>query len=499
MVNARPPEAQPTTRRTGGSRRRSVVKAVRSDVLRSIARLGLPTGARIVVGVSGGPDSTVLLDALASIAESGSLELVVAHFHHGIRGESADGDMAFVEDLAGRYGAAFRSGRGDAAALARRSKRSLEDAARRLRRSFLEQVRAEAGGRVIALGHTMDDQAETVLLNFLRGAGPRGLGGMPERGPGQVVRPLLRFRRTTIETYLAEVGIAARTDETNSEWSFRRNRVRGELIPLLAARYNPAIVERLARGSGLFREVDRFLRRSGRDRLSPWAGRGEDVIRIPAAVLRSEPRLLQREIVRTALDKVAGGLEGVTQAHVAAVLKLAGRAESKQVDLPGGLRAERVGPIVEIGRADRPRADSPDATRTPVPVELTHAAEYSWGGGILRVTLLDVSGEVSPAIVTPGARRSAVFDRDRLPDKLVLRAPLPGDRIRLFGSGGRKKLSDVFIDAKVPRKDRGLRPVLASADAGLQDVLWAVSVARSGAAPVQASSCRIAHFEWFGK
>jgi tRNA(Ile)-lysidine synthase len=217
-------------------------------------------GSRILAAVSGGSDSMALLHALHELNRTGELRLVgVVHFNHQLR-PAADADERFVMRAAGSLGLECTTGREDVAGRARREGRSLEDAARTARHEFFERARVACHADLVAVGHTRDDQAETLLLRLIRGSGPRGLSGMHPRN-GAIVRPLLDCGRDELRSWLADRrarGAAAAdyvTDETNSDVSIPRNRVRLELLPLLQSKFNPSIVETLADEAALLREV----------------------------------------------------------------------------------------------------------------------------------------------------------------------------------------------------------------------------------------------------
>jgi tRNA(Ile)-lysidine synthase len=477
--------------------RTSAVHRVRTAVKRHLRKLSLERGTTIVAAVSGGPDSTVLLDALVATTGDGDHRIVVAHFHHGIRGAEADRDLSFVQEVALRYGLPFHHGSGSAPRLARDEKLSLEDAARRLRHRFLEDVRRDTGGSRIALGHTRDDQAETVLANLLRGAGPRGLGGMPEFGPRRLIRPLLRVRRAEVEAYAAERGLHFRVDESNADTSLTRNRIRRELLPLLEERFNPNIVTSLARQADLFREIDDLLTR---DALALLA---DIMTPTPAGLLLRTPRLvrehpaLQRAVLRAAVKNLTGSLAGWQKAHFAALLHLLRTPGSARTDLPGGIVAARYADQIEIRTAGAPLV-GPDLAPQDQTVSLRSGTEVAWGRGFLRVTVLEPDARNGAVAAGSDGRRSAAFDLDRLPGELLLRRPRPGDRMTLLGKGGSRKLSDLFVDLKVPRGERALRPVLAAGPEASDPILWVVGTARSGVAPITPQTRCIIHLDWFG-
>ncbi len=386
----------------------------------------------IVVGVSGGPDSTALLRALAAAGA----DVHAAHLHHGLR-DAAAGDAEFVAGLAAELGLPVDIGQVDTRAEhAARRGGSLENTARILRRRFLERVADEAGARWIALAHTADDQAETVLMHLLRGAGPAGLAGM-RPVDGRYVRPLLEARRAEGLAYLADHGWPYRIDETNEDLSLRRNRVRHELLPALAA-YNPRIVDALGRTAHLMRLVDE------------WAGAEVDA-RTPAGATIDAERLAGApRYLALALARRVAGLE-LSLEHAAAVADLATAPDGSAVDLPGGLVARRVGSEVRIG-------PPPSASMAPGPAEVTVPSTVQWGEAEL------VFDAEAPGDVVATGPREAYMDADRIRPPLTVRSRRPGDRFHPLGAPGAQKLKQFFADHHVPRHERDTVPLLVDAD-----------------------------------
>jgi tRNA(Ile)-lysidine synthase len=417
------------------------MSALLDQVRRFIRRHALMRAeTRVLAAVSGGSDSVALAHVLRDLDAAGDLRLAgLAHFNHQLRA-SAEDDERLAAGVARSLNVPFVVDRGDVAARARNEHRSIEDAARASRYEFFDRARAEAGADVVALGHTRDDQAETVLLRLVRGAGPRGLSGMHPRR-GRIVRPLLDSRRVALREWLDERRIPFADDESNRNVAIPRNRVRAELLPLLEARFNPGVVDVLADEAELAREV--------------WAWMEAECERfgsdLDVARLRAAPPALARLVVWRTLNAASGG-RPVSFNHVEAALRLIEHADAS-VDLPGQ-RVQRIGPRLVL----TPRGANASHVETLFEYSLSIPGE---------VTVPEVARVVSAetSAVVPGAalssERQAVVRRDLCGPSLVVRNRRPGDRFRPIGLGGRKKLQDLFVDRKVARRARGEVPIVA--------------------------------------
>jgi tRNA(Ile)-lysidine synthase len=295
---------------------------------------------RILIGISGGADSTALACVLADLALEGGPAIVgLAHLDHRLRPDAAD-DARFCSELARALGLPFDAEEADVRTDAQQSGASIEDAARRIRYRFLERIAERRQASRIAVGHTRDDQAETVLLRLLRGSSAAGLAGIYPRA-GAVVRPLLDVTRADVEAYLRERGVAWREDPTNRDLTIPRNRIRHELLPYLIQHFGVGVPDVLARQAAIFRDDAELIEGLATELASGLVlqeGRG---LAIDIARLADTPRAVARRIVLRALREVGKRFVGL--AHVEAVLELArGGGLSQAIDLPGQ-RVERRG------------------------------------------------------------------------------------------------------------------------------------------------------------
>ena len=428
---------------------------------KALVGLGLGTaGQTLVVGLSGGADSVALTDVLAILARKRAFRLVAAHLDHGLRAESA-ADAAFCADLTERLGVPFRLGRADVEGRARREKNGLEEAGRHERYAFLEAVTSQEGAAAIAVAHTQDDQAETLLLRLLRGSGSRGLAAMRPRA-GHVVRPLLRASRQDVLAHLAERSLSWREDATNADPAFLRNRVRLELIPYLESRFNPRIRETLARAAALLADEDDTLEAEAGLLWATLARRDGDGMVLTRAGLRDVPPALARRVVRRALAET-GGLRAVSALHVERLLDLSASPapSGRSLALPGGRSAHFRFDEVRVGPRPRRRG------RFAYPLEVPGRVELPGGWA------LEALSAPGPAVSNPETDMVAA----PADEPLIVRTRRPGDRVSWRGR--EVSLKRFLMERRVPADEREGLPLVAAGSR----VLWVAgqpSEARAG-------------------
>jgi tRNA(Ile)-lysidine synthase len=420
-----------------------------TEVRSALMGLGMPcAGETVVVGLSGGPDSVALADVLAGLSAQHGFRVVAAHLDHCLRPDSRE-DAVFCVDLCGRLGIPLRTGVADVRARARRDRGGLEEAARLERYAFLRSVMREEGGASVAVAHTRDDQAETLLMRLVRGAGSRGLSGMRPR-TGDLIRPLLGASRADVLEHLRRRGLPWREDPTNVDLSLLRNRVRRELLPYLESRFNPNVRETLARTAALLRDETEILEGLA-DALFAEVGRkGGNGVVLRRQALLSARRAVARVAIRRAIE-MAGGLHGVSGAHVERILTLASSTapSGRRLPLPGGREARFSFGEIQIG----PATGAPRPFAFPLPVP----GRVALPGG-LAVVARQARGPVS------SRGEAAVVAVPEGP--LVVRTRRSGDRVRTHGR--EVSLRRFLIDRRIPAFDRAALPVVAAGD----QVLW---------------------------
>lgn len=418
-------------------------------------RLLVP-GEKVVVAVSGGPDSVCLLDILSSLRDELRVELVVAHLDHGLRPGEDEEETRFVASLAAQRKLPFHARRVQLDTV----KGSLEERAREARYRFLEEARARFSAQKIALGHHCDDQAETVLLRLLRGSGAGGLSGMAPMREGKFIRPLLELRRCAIENYLKERKLPFKIDPTNRDDKFLRNRIRSELIPTLEE-YQPRVTEILAQTAGILREENQYLETVSREWLKKHKMKNtKTMVEISRTELMSLHQALRKRIIRRCVHLVAEGLAGLSLRHIKAVERLAaGGKPQGAISLPRGVLVERVyDHLVFKTGAVHEVSDYLCMLKGPGRFVLE---ELSSSVVIEELPRANVSlGENQPWMACLDARKA------RYP--LMLRNFRPGDAFVPLGMRGHKKVKDFFIDRKVPKTVRSRVPILLSGG----EILW---------------------------
>jgi tRNA(Ile)-lysidine synthase len=436
----------------------------------------LAEGERVVVAVSGGPDSLCLLDCLRRLG----YRLRVAHLDHCLRPGSWR-DAEFVLRLAREWGLPAIVERAAPGEWARRGV-SLEEAARQARYAFLVRAAREWGADAIATGHTADDQAETILMHILRGAGVHGLRGMLPRTPlaewaepagaeGMVlIRPLLSTWRSQTEAHCRAAALRPRRDATNDDMAFLRNRLRHQLLPGLE-RYNPRVRQGLTHTGevmrreaelldGLLTAVEPLLVRGQRD----------GTLVVQRRAFAAQPIAVQRAMLARAAHRLAPSLRDFGfEAVELARARIAQQRVGRRTSLPGGLELIDEGNEVRliVGGAEPAYPAYPQlASAEPAAVQLPARIR-------LRNGALVISDELEPPAIIPsrgsgGLTKSAWLDRARLESELVIRPPLPGDRMQPLGMRGHRKLVDIFSSLHIPAGARRAWPVVTSGE----DVVW---------------------------
>lgn len=426
----------------------------------------LKPGDRVVVAVSGGPDSVCLLSILQALAKDLDLALHIAHLDHMFRGKESADEALFVADLAKKSELPSTIEKIDVPAFCRERGLSSQEGARRVRYGFLQRVAEKTGASCIATGHTADDQAETFIMRILRGAGVSGLSAIPP-ARGNIIRPLIDVTRDEVIKYLKGTGLAFVTDPSNARPMYTRNRIRLDVLPVLK-RFNPRIVETLSSEAALLRDEDEAVEACLAALSFGVLSQEEDGVVLKGEEFNALPQAFKRRLLRKVVDLAGAESPGLSSVQIDEALAFMAAARTgRTMRLPYRLTVER------------------EYEKLIVSLQ-AEAIEFSRILALPGVTAFPEIGREVETMISEAsaAERSdknylwqAEFDYDKIHPPLTLRTRLRGDRFCPAGMEGRsKKIQDYFVDEKVPRRKRNTVPLLVSGD----NVLWVVGFRMDG-------------------
>lgn len=426
-------------------------------------------GDLVMVAVSGGVDSVVLLDILLELKRALGIELCLFHLDHMLRGAESKEDAKFVKRLAKERGLSIEIESFDVAAFAKEKGLSIEDAARRARHDLLQKAAKESGAQKVALGHNADDRVETFFINLIRGSGLKGLSSIP---PVRdiFIRPLIEVLRRDIEAYANERGLRFRLDHSNLDQAFLRNRVRAELIPLLET-YNPNIKGVILDNIELAASDESFLSEAARAEFERIAVADGKVVEIPMVLLRALGESIRSRVVRLAIKLVKGDLEAIEKDHIEGIFDA--KEGILRRDLPGDVVIMKEGEsLIIIEKGLLAPAKKVEFKLKAKGGALAAGLDFEFKSSIIEFakgspSLLVIAREESKA---KSEIPLAHLDADLLEKSLVIRNWRFGDRFRPLNMAGFKKLSDFFVDIKLARRLRDRVPIVTSGG----EIIWVV-------------------------
>jgi len=399
---------------------------------------------RVVAALSGGPDSTALLVALAQISKLLDFSIIVAHYNHGLRGTSSDEDEKYSQELAKKLGLIFVSGKMDQKL--RQKGKSPEDFYRQQRYQFLDKVAEDYNAQKIALGHNIQDQAETVLLNLLRGSGLGGLKGILPMREGKFIRPLIEVSRPEIIAFLSEAGISYCHDSSNQSRVHLRNKIRFELIPYLKEKYNPRIEENLAQMAEILRQDDDYIRNSVQEALkSTYIQNQSNRISLNIEYIKGLAPTIRSRLFKKILESLNPEKNGFSFSNIKALERLAQVTESgKRISLPLGIEAKREydSLILERDKICLKQVDYEYPVNIP---------------GIIHVKETNRTISIEKTFrdkIDQHNKNKVYLDLDKIQQPVILRNRRDGDRFQPLGMKGRQKIKSLFINQKIPRNKR---------------------------------------------
>jgi tRNA(Ile)-lysidine synthase len=403
-------------------------------------------GSKVLAAVSGGIDSVVLLDLLASLAAEWNLKVVILHVNHQLRGRESNADEKFVESLAKHYGLPLFIAHVETKSEAARRKLSIQEAARDLRYAFFLTKEAELHGDVVATAHNANDNAETMLLNFVRGTGIDGIAGIPiQRNGASIVRPLLFATRPEIAAYARERKLKYREDSSNLSDKYSRNFVRRQVIPLLEKRINASLVQSLSNSSAIFKACAEYLREQAQ---KEWPATvfedGGEILFLKDSLWKQHPYMRQLIVHDVFLRKE---IEPSAD-RIGAVVSLLGAEKGTRVDCGNGWRAENESEHIRLSRRSA-------------------GADFSYvlqEEGVVTNDLFSLTVKKSKNVPNKlGSHSSTEYvDAGKLRFPLYVRSWKEGDSFVPLGMKHRKKVSDFFVDLKIPRSEKMRIPIVES-------------------------------------
>ena len=444
------------------------------------------SGEAIVVGFSGGVDSLALLVALYELRHPLDCQLHIAHLNHQLRGDSTS-DAELVKQYANLLKLPFTIKKIDIPALIKQRNQSIEALARKERYEFFETVSKKIGATKVALGHQRNDQAETVLMNLLRGAALTGLRGILPIRDGKFIRPLLDFSRTEIEEFVAEQGLQPCDDSTNWDRNFLRNRIRLDLLPLLKRDYNRNIQNTLAQNAELLRAESDYLEDIARKALDACLAEPatHDVVILNRLMFLRHHPALRRRILRLAIGQIQGDMKQLAFNHSEFMLQLSeGKSPNRQLNLPNNLEFLRAYNQLII---QRPTSKIGEFEYT---VAVPGDNNFPALNAVMVATIVEAPSRKTSYVLD--GKFQAVFDVDQIQMPLKIRSRRAGDRFQPFGMKGTKKVKDFLIDSKIPQRVRQSIPTLVTGD----EILWVVGHRTSEKCKVSNKTRRILHLTY---
>jgi tRNA(Ile)-lysidine synthase len=413
----------------------------------------LQKGDKVLVAVSSGPDSVALLYALLEIKDEFDLDPYVAHLNHKLRGRESDEDQKFARNLASKLGLRFFSKAVDVKKEAKKRKLSLEECARLVRYSYLENLADKIKADKIAVGHQADDQAETFLMRLLRGAGGLGLSGIPVKR-GKIIRPLIEIKREKIEKFLKEKGVLYRTDSSNLLPNYFRNKIRLSFLPLIKKKFNPQIVDVLNRASNIISLQQQYIEKSCEEILGfICKSKRKNKIVLDLKRFINYDMCLKREMIRLCVKELNGNRfaslttssTDISFDSVERTLDLIQKGKSgRRVKLIGNIWAEVSGENLAIYKERKRQYD--------YTISLPGEKNFKSLGMKIRAEV--VSRSSLPKRIKSNGEEVAFLDWEKLKEPFILRSRRPKDKLKPLGMQGTKNIADFLIDMKVPRYER---------------------------------------------
>ncbi|MBA5851984.1 tRNA lysidine(34) synthetase TilS [Clostridium sp. cel8] len=417
------------------------------------------SGDKVIVAVSGGPDSLCLLHILYKLKERLNISLYVAHVNHCLRGNESDEDEKFVKEFCKKINVEFRSIKVDINKVASKYNLSCETAGRKIRYEFFEELKSQFGAQKIAIAHNANDQAETVLMRIMRGTGLDGLTGIKPVRDDIFVRPLINTTRNEIEKYCEENGLKPRIDKTNYETIYSRNKIRLELIPYMEKNFNKDVIRSLNRLAQTIRVDNDYLNRICKEKFKKYCDITPEKVIISKEAFLEDKSIISR-ILRLALEKILGNLHNLEKIHIMDIIQIQTHSTGKQIMLPNHVTVFNDYGNIVITRNNKTNVE--------------HVNSYVLHEGYNNIPEYHCKVKIKSynckQCIKSKDKFTQYFDMDKINGDIVLRTRCEGDRFVPLGMKGSKKLKDLFIDLKISKNERNNIPLICFG----KNIAWVV-------------------------
>ncbi|MCI5602974.1 MAG: tRNA lysidine(34) synthetase TilS [Clostridiales bacterium] len=432
-------------------------------------------GESVIVGISGGADSVCLYKILLELKKYFDIDIIAVHIHHGIRGDEADRDMNFVENMCKNDGVKFKCYKYNVPEYAKANGLSEEEAGRTLRYKAFDEVAKEliSNGRSvkIAVAHNRNDSAETFIHNLCRGSGLKGLAGIPYKN-GSIIRPVLCLTREEIERYLSEHNIAHIDDSTNFTEDYTRNKIRHRVLPYLNENINDNSISHICQAADELREIEDYLSEITNYAYENIVSEHNNCIYINRKALADEKEIIQKRVVRVCIEKAAGKLKDITRKHIEDVIDLCDRQTGRYIMLPYGIIARVQYENIILERENINKI----IDEKNIEKDIRKDGVYTLGDEEFDVRIIDVEKEeINIKFLINQLKNyqnlyTKCFDYDKIQFTVQLRYRESEDYLVINAKGQRKKLKSFFVDNKIPAEKRGMIPVFADGS----HIIWIV-------------------------
>lgn len=440
-----------------------MINKVRSYVLEHKM---LSLGDRIVIGVSGGADSVCLFDVLIKLSNEYDLSLFVVHVNHGIRGEEAIIDQAFVENLCKKHNVLYSCVKKDVPAIAKKEGLSEEEAGRNVRYEVFNNFYIENKCTKIAVAHNKNDNAETFLFNLFRGSGITGLTGIPPVRDS-IIRPLLCLEREEIELYLNKNHSPYRIDSTNLDQDYSRNKIRNKILTYGKKEINSGIIEHISNSASMLKEIETFVLNSVENAFRKNVNNEEEKkLSINIDEFNKLDIVIKRELVRKIIKHLTSSLKDIDSTHIELILDLSHRQVGKRLDIPYGIIVLKGYDNLVFRKTYKGQKKHKEEEFNPINIQVPGRTSMPHSDKIITTKLKEYEKDME----IPKEGYTKWFDYDKINNTVLLRTRQIGDFLQINSQGNRKKLKTLFIDDKIPKENRDRVPLIADGS----HVIWII-------------------------